>query len=328
MAVTFKDYYSTLGVPRTASLDEIKKAHRKLARQHHPDRNPGDKEAEARFKEIQEAYDVLSDPAKRERYDRLGADWQEGAGFRPGRDGGFRDDEGGFGGEQHGEFSDFFESLFGGGRRGFRGGATFRVRGRDLEVEAPISLEEAHRGTTRTLSLTSTEPCPECGGTGERDDKVCDACHGAGARPARKSIEVTIPAGVRDGTVLRLSGQGEPGRGGGPAGDLLVRVHLNPHPRFTLVGEDLLLELPVAPWEPVLGASVPVETLDGTVQLTIPAGSQGGQRLRLRGQGLARRDGGRGDLYVRLEVKVPTRPTPQEKELFERLAAVSSFRPR
>jgi DnaJ-class molecular chaperone len=219
--------------------------------------------------------------------------------------------------------------LFGGRRRGFRASAGFRLRGRDVEAEAPITLEEAHRGTSRTLSLEIDEPCAECGGAGEKDQKPCPACHGRGTRPGRRTLEVSIPAGVRDGTVLRLAGQGEPGAGGGPAGDLLVEVRLQPHPRFAVDGnDDLVLELPVAPWEAVLGARVAVDALDGRVELAVPAGSQTGQRLRLRGQGLRRRDGGRGDLYVRLKVVVPTQPSPAEKELFQKLAAVSTFRPR
>lgn len=333
MAVTYKDYFAILGVPRTATPDEIKKAHRQLARKHHPDLNPGDKEAEAKFKEIQEAYEVLSDPQKRKRYDQVGADWKAGADFRPppaweeevqdGDRGGF------FDGDQFGGFSDFFGTLFGGRRRGFRAGAGLRMRGRDVEAEVPITLEEAHRGTSRSLSLEIDEPCAECAGTGTKDEHPCSACRGRGTRPARKTLEVTIPAGVRDGTLLRLAGQGEPGAGGGPAGDLHVHIRLLPHPRFTALGaDDLLLELPVAPWEAVLGARVPVETLDGRVELTIPPGSQNGQRLRLRGQGLRRRDGDRGDLYVQLQVVVPTRPSPDERELFQRLATVSSFRPR
>jgi curved DNA-binding protein len=243
MAVAYKDYYSILGVPRTATPDEIKKAHRRLARKYHPDLNPGDKEAEAKLKDVQEAYEVLSDPKKRERYDRFGTNGRAGPDFRPppGSDEATADfgDLGDFeAADQFGPHSDFFESLFGGRRRGFRGGAGFRMRGRDVEAEAPLTLEEAHRGTTRRLSLeTGPEP---------------------------RTLDVTIPAGVRDGTVLRLAGQGKPGVGGGPAGDVLVRTRLLPHPRFAVEGEDdLMTELPVAPWEAVLGARVPVETLDG-----------------------------------------------------------------
>jgi DnaJ-class molecular chaperone len=203
------------------------------------------------------------------------------------------------------------------------------MRGRDIEAEALVTLEEANRGTSRSLSLEIEEPCPECGGSGRKDDRPCPACHGSGMRPGRKTLEVKIPAGVRDGTVLRLAGQGEPGAGGGPAGDLLVHVRLALHPRFTITGaDDILIELPVAPWEAVLGSRVPIDTLEGRVQLTVPPGSQTGQKLRLRGQGLRRRDGGTGDLFARLKVVVPTKPSREEKELFEKLASVSSFKPR
>jgi curved DNA-binding protein len=345
MPVAFKDYYETLQVPRSATADEIKKSYRKLARKYHPDVNPSDKEAAEKFREVQEAYEVLSDDEKRKRYDRLGANWKGGEQFRPPPDwqtesanaNGFRDfsdygsttDEGEFGG-----FSDFFETLFR-GRSGFRGGGGFggtstsRMRGGDVEAEVPITLEEAHRGTRRSLTLETDEPCPECGGTGTKDGKRCPVCHGRGTRPGQKTLEVTIPPGVRDGAVLRLAGQGAAGMGGGPAGDLLIHIRLQPHPRFRTEGRDnLVVELPVAPWEAVLGARVPVDTLDGRVDVTIPAGSQTGRKLRLRDQGLRRRGGGRGDLHVRLKVVVPTKPTEQEKRLFQELADVSTFNPR
>ena len=345
MAVAFKDYYETLQVPRSATADEIKKSYRKLARKYHPDLNPSDKEAAEKFREVQEAYEVLSDDEKRKRYDRLGANWKAGEQFRPPpnwqaesrngndfrdfRDFGSTTDKSDLGG-----FSDFFESLFR-GRGGFRGGSGFgrtrssRMRGDDIEAEVPITLEEAHRGTRRSLTLETEEPCPSCGGTGTKDGKPCPGCHGRGTRPGRKTLEVTIPPGVRDGAVLRLAGQGAAGTGGGPAGDLLIHIRLQPHPRFKIEGRDgLVVELPVAPWEAVLGARVPVDTLDGCVDVTIPAGSQTGRKLRLRGQGLRRREGGRGDLHVRLKVVVPAKPAEQEKGLFQELAAVSTFNPR
>jgi len=336
MAVAYKDYYASLGVPRTATADEVKMAYRKLARKYHPDLNPGDKDAEQKFKDAQEAYEVLSDPKKRERYDRLGANWQAGAEFRPppewqeaSYDFGDRDGDDYFEGGGFGDFSDFFKAAFGGRRRGFRGGAGFQMRGQDIEADLSVTLEETHRGGTRLLSLELDEPCRECGGTGKKGNRPCPVCRGRGTQPGLKKLEVIIPPGVRDGTVLRLAAQGEPGMNGAPAGDLHVHLRLLPHPRFSLVGSnDLLLELPVAPWEAVLGARVPVETLDGRVELTIPPGSQTGKKLRLRGQGLRRRDGSRGDLYVQLKVVVPTQPTQLERELFQQLAAESSFKPR
>ena len=345
MAVAYKDYYEILQVPRTATADEIKKSYRKLARKYHPDLNPGDTDSSVNFRDVQEAYEVLSDEDKRRRYDRLGADWKGGDQFRPppdwqgesvdfGGSGDFGDFGSANGTHGFGGFSDFFETLFRGqrgsrGGGGFRGGEAFRMRGRDLEAEALITLEEAHHGTRRSLSLEIEEPCPDCGGAGTKDGQPCRACRGRGTRPGRKTLDVKIPAGVRDGAVLRLAGQGEPGSGGGPPGDVLIHVRIEPHSRFKIEGVDnLVVELPVAPWEAVLGASVPVDTLDGRVELTIPAGSQTGRRLRLRGQGMRRRDGGRGDLYVRLKVVVPTNPSPEERRLFQELATASTFNPR
>ncbi len=318
MAVKFRDYYEVLGVARTATRDEIKKAYRKLARKHHPDVNPGDKTAEEKFKELNEAYEVLSNEDKRRRYDQLGANWKAGADFTPPPDWAGREGPGGAGGGfDYGEvfgggraasgFSDFFESFFGGGAgnaragesRGARGGAGFAMRGSDVEAEISLTLEEAHRGVTRTIRIES---------------------------PDSKSLEVTIPAGMRDGSVIRLSGQGASGSGNAPAGDLYLRARIKPHPLFSVVGDDdIQIELPVAPWEAALGANVSVPTLDEPVEMTIAAGTQGGQRLRLRGQGLNRRQGGRGDEYVRLKIVIPPKLSAKEKELFEKLAAEARF---
>lgn len=334
MAVKFKDYYDVLGVSKIATADDIKKAYRKLARKNHPDVNPGDKSAEDAFKEINEAYEVLSDPEKRKRYDQLGSNWKAGAEFTPPpgwenagvQFGDFGDV---FGGEHRpGGFSDFFESLFG-NRRGARAGAGFQMRGQDVEAEIALTLEETHRGGARSLSLRAAEPCTDCGGSGSKDGKTCPTCHGAGVIRRPKSLEVTIPAGVRDGSVIRLAGQGESGMNGAPAGDLFLRVRIEPHPVFNGVGaDDVQIELPVAPWEAALGGKVSVPTLDGPVEMKIPAGAQGGQRLRLRGQGLNRRGGGRGDQYVKLKIVVPSKLTDREKDLFEKLAAESRFNAR
>ncbi|HEY7864344.1 MAG TPA: DnaJ C-terminal domain-containing protein [Thermoanaerobaculia bacterium] len=338
MAVQFRDYYEVLGVPRTAPEDEIKKAYRMLARKYHPDVNPGDKSAEEKFKEISEAYAVLSDPEKRKRYDELGPNWKAGQDFRPppgweevrvgaGGFGGFGGFEDIFGGGAGG-FSDFFDSLFGGRPTG-RAGAGFGMRGQDVEAEIPLTLEEAHRGATRSVTLPVDEPCPDCGGSGAKGGRVCPTCRGAGVVRRRKSFDVTIPAGVRDGSVIRLAGQGQPGAYRGRAGDLFLKARLQPHPLFNLAGEDdVQIELPVAPWEAALGARVTVPTLDGPVEMKVPPGSQGGQRLRLRGRGLSRRRGGRGDQYTRLKIVNPPRLGPQERELFEKLGAASRFNPR
>ncbi|HEU5464556.1 MAG TPA: DnaJ C-terminal domain-containing protein [Candidatus Binatia bacterium] len=342
MAVQFRDYYEALGVNTNASEDEIKSAFRKQARKYHPDVNPGDKSAEEKFKEINEAYEVLSDAEKRKRYDTLGPNWKAGEEFRPppgwqqesrvdfGDMGDIFGGASGMGGAGAGGFSDFFETLFGGGRRAGRsrrGGAGFSMRGRDIEAEIELTLEEAHRGGRRSISLQVMESCPDCRGTGTKDGKaVCSTCRGAGVVQRPKTLEVTIPPGVRDGSVIRLAGQGEPGANGGPPGDLLLRVRLRPHRLFDLTGDnDVQVELPVAPWEAALGARVSVPTLEGPVEMTIPAGTQAGQRLRLRGQGLNRRDGRRGDQYAKLKIVNPPRLTSAERELFEKLRDASRF---
>lgn len=342
MAVKTRDYYEVLGVGRGASDGDIKTAYRKLARKHHPDLNPGDKAAEERFKELQEAYDVLSDAEKRKLYDRHGENWrvaQQGGGVPPpgwerGQAGG------GGGGPQAGGF-DFSGFDFGGGAGGFdfedlfgrvgrgRGGGRRTSRGSDVEAELELSLEEAHRGGRRTLQMQAAETCPTCQGTGvTSDDKTCPTCGGAGQVLRPKTVEVNIPAGVRDGQTLRLAGQGGAGANGAPAGDLYLRIRLRPHPVFNVRGDDLEVELPVAPWETVLGAKVEVPTIDGKAEVTIPAGAQSGQRLRLRGQGLNKRKGGRGDEYVRLKIVVPKEPSDEERRLFEELKRVSRFNPR
>jgi curved DNA-binding protein len=308
MPVAFKDYYQILGVSKTASEEDIRKKYRNLARKHHPDLNPGDKSAEDQFKEINEAYEVLADSDKRKRYDQLGSNSERAAGFRPppGGTNGHPDFQNGndaFAGEQGADgFSDFFEGLFG-GRRAGRSGATFRMAGQDVNATIPLTMEEAHAGVVRTIKL-------------------------AGEGTNVKSLEVTIPKGVHDGSVIRLAGQGEPGTGGSQAGDLYLHVNIEPHHLYQLLGDDVQVELLITPWEALLGAKVNVPTLDRQVEMTIPPGSQAGQRLRLRQQGLQKRAGGRGDEYVKLKIVVPVQATVREKELFEQLAAESRFNPR
>jgi curved DNA-binding protein len=336
MAVKFRDYYELLGVGRDASEDQIRQAYRKLARKHHPDVNPGDKSAEDRFKEINEAYEVLSDPEKRKRYDQLGQNWKNGADFTtpPGWtrvNADFGDFGDLFGG---GGFSDFFETLFGGGGRAAQATAGARARaraqtarGQDSEAEMEISLEDAHRGGRHRITIQGAAPCPACNGTGTSSGVVCTTCRGSGYVLSPKTIDVNIPPGARSGSVIKLARQGQ-SPGGGEPGDLYIKLSVKPHAIFTVMGDDITAEVPVAPWEAVMGATIEVPTIDGKAEMKIPAGAQGGQRMRLRGQGLSRRGGGRGDEYVKLKIVVPSHPTERERKLYEELAEASNFNPR
>jgi curved DNA-binding protein len=320
MAVKFKDYYETLGVARTATPEEIKQAFRKLARIHHPDVAKNKKAGEERFKEINEAYEVLGDPDKRRRYDELGANWDRQPGGmeseppptgrrpagRPGAD--FEFDGTGY--------SDFFESFFGGSRDGyssFRGGmppddGDFAHPGRDVEADLMVTLEEALQGSRRQVTLRR----PGGNGEGERSD----------------TYNVKIPAGVREGQRIRLAGQGSAGLGAGPAGDLYLRVRLAIHPDFSVRGSDLYCDLDLAPWEAVLGTSVKLPILGGATSLRVPAGTAAGGQLRLRGQGLPREGGGRGDLYATARIVVPSAVTAEQRAVWEKLSKDSDFQPR
>lgn len=321
MAVQFRDYYEILGVERDAKPDAIKKAFRKLARKFHPDVNKDDPEAEAKFKEVNEAYEVLSDPEKRQKYDALGANWQNGADFtHPGGDARSWTGPDGthyeyhFGGSTG--FSDFFEDLFGnraagdpygafsgfGGGRG--GGAEFKMRGSDVETDLLVSLDEVLTGAERQLRLRK-----------------------AGSA-AETNLRVRIPKGVAEGTLLRVAGQGEPGHNGGEPGDLFLRVRLERHPDFQVRGSDLHADLRVAPWECVLGAEATVKTLGGNVRIKIPAGSKPGTALRLAGRGLPKTSGGVGDFYAMLTIALPKNISSEERELWGKLAKISSFNPR
>ena len=338
MGVKFKDYYEVLGVPRGAGEEEIKKSFRKLARQYHPDVAKNKKESEEKFKEINEAYEVLGDPAKRKKYDELGANWKQGAEFRPppggaGRRGGFNgaEQEFHFGGTG---FSDFFEQMFGGranGAEGFRRGGfapeDFAERGANVEGDLLVTLDEALHGALRVVSLRHNAECGRCGGTGQSAQMVCPACGGAGRVARTENHKVKIPAGVVEGQLLRVAGKGEAGTGGGGAGDLLLRVRLARHPDFEVEEKNLRCELNLAPWEAVLGANVQAPTLDGPVSIKIPPGTASGQRLRVRGRGLGK-EGARGDLYVVTRVQTPTEISEDEKQLWEKLAAGSRFQPR
>jgi molecular chaperone DnaJ len=341
----FRDYYKILGVERSATQDEIRSAYRKLARKYHPDINPNKKEAEQRFKEINEAYQVLGDPEKRKKYDTLGADWEHGASEdeilrRYAQAGGAR----GFAGA--GDFSDFFQSFFGGlgGARGAgaRGGARgFDIFGErpakapDLQAEVEVTLDEAIRGAKRRIELTFQDECTNCGGTGMipreerrgnlrliRAAEPCQKCGGSGVIRARRTLEVTIPAGAADGMRMRLKGQG--GRAPNPSqnGDLYLTVKLKPHPAFSVFGRDIRCELPVWDYEAALGAEVTAPLpVGGKVSLKIPPNSQNGRVLRLKGRGLPGRGGeAAGDLLYELKVLAPTDLSDEERRLMEELA--------
>lgn len=310
MAVKFRDYYETLGVSKTASQDEIKAAYRKLARKFHPDVNKA-KDAEDKFKEIGEAYEVLSDPPKRARYDQLGSSWHSGDEFTPPY--GWQGQAGGMGGAS--TFSDFFESLFGRGFQGFSGYTQSGPRprhGDDQEVHVRIPLEVAFNGAERMISLQSHEPCP--------DGRL---------KAQTRTIRVKIPAGVTHGQRIRLAGQGGHGAGGGVRGDLYLAIELLPHDRFRVGGRDLFTDLPVAPWEAVLGAEIPLPTLAGNVVVTIPAGTSSGQKLRLRGKGLPNPSGSPGDLYAEVRIVGPRKLSAAQKALWQKVSKESAeFNPR
>jgi curved DNA-binding protein len=302
----FKDYYQVMGVPRTASQDEIKRAYRKLARKYHPDVSK-ERDAEEKFKELQEANEVLKDPEKRAAYDQLGADWRQGQDFRPPPDWGkgFEFSSREFGGEQAGEFSDFFSELFGsrspfgrtaGGARHARG---FAAAGQDHVARVEIDLEDAYRGGTRAIELRAPELTA--------DGHVV-------AKP--RTLRVSVPAGVTDGQQIRLAGQGSPGLGGGPPGDLYLEINIRPHPGFRLEGRDVTATLPVAPWEAALGETVSVPTLGGPVEMKLPAGARAGQKLRLRGRGLP--GSPPGDQFVVLRIVLPP-DSPRVRQLFEQM---------
>jgi len=327
MSVPFQDYYEILGVARGADAKEIKARYRKLARQYHPDLQTGDKkkEAEEKFKRINEAYEVLSDPEKRAKYDRLGANWRMGQDFEPPPDMGdvhFYTHAEGF----PGGFSDFFETLFGGGgfaREGFTGRRRTRgpMPGEDRETEIALTLEEAYRGGEKTVQLAAGAVCSVCGGTGRARERFCAACGGTGVNRKETTLTIKIPPGVREGSRIRLRGQGGEGVAGGRRGDLYLTVRLAPHPTFALSGSDLETEVVLRPEQAALGDRVPVPTLDGEVFMKVPAGVHAGTRLRLKGKGWP--DGaGRGDEYVKVIIDLPGPLSENEINLYRQLAAL------
>ncbi len=332
MSVKFQDYYETLGLDRNATDKEIKAAYRKLARKWHPDLHSAaeKKEAEEKFKKINEAYEVLKDPEKRERYDRLGSRWKEGQNFQSGPDmGGARYystgdfDTGGFEGSFEGGFSDFFSAFFGGGAPGTgRSGRTTQrgpVKGEDLESEIKLTLEEAYRGGPRSIRLSSSAICPECGGTGTRERSFCARCGGTGTIPDEKTLDVKIPAGVKEGSRIRLKGQGGSGLGGAPKGDLFLKVRLQPHPVFRLKGDNIEVDAVIRPDQAVFGDKIPVQTLDGNVNVKVPPGSRHGNKLRLRDKGYPGKNSVRGDQLVRLVIDIPADLYKDEKELYKKI---------
>jgi molecular chaperone DnaJ len=364
-----KDYYAALGVPKDASAADIKKAYRKLARTHHPDTNAGDAAAEEKFKEISEAYDVLSDATKRKEYDEARVMFANG-GFRmpPPGAGGYNatfdlgDLFGGAGGG--GGLGDILGGLFGGGR----GRAAAPRRGADVEAEVTLSFSDATSGVTVPLTISGphtcptcrgsgakpgttprtcqrcggtgmsstnqggfafAEPCRECRGRGVLIDDPCPTCSGSGEAITSRTLRARIPAGVADGQKIRLKGKGEPGERGGPAGDLLVLVHVGKHELFGRKGDHLTLTVPVTFPEAALGTTVKVPTLEGaSVSVKIPAGTASGRVLRVRGKGVSRRDGSKGDLLVTVEVAVPTHLTDEAKQALETYAAAQPDNPR
>ncbi|HWV25869.1 MAG TPA: molecular chaperone DnaJ [Aeromicrobium sp.] len=357
-----KDFYQVLGVKKDATQAEIKKAYRKLARDNHPDSNPGNKAAEERFKEVSEAYAVLSSPDKRKEYDEQRTLFGQ---FKGGFNGTAQ--PGGFTGDF--DLSDLFGGMFGGRGRG-RGQRTQGRKGDDLETEATISFQQAVAGVTLPLRLSTDQACPTCHGTGAKPGTVpkvcskcqgsgmqtsaaggvfamtepcsqcrgrglvvedpCGTCRGSGRAPAARTIQVKVPAGVKDGQRIKLRGKGDPGINGGPDGDLYVIVHVEGHKLFGRKGDNLTITVPVSFDEAVLGAEISVPTLDGApVRIKVPAGTPNGRTMRARGKGGTKKDGTRGDLLVTIEVQVPAELTPEQREAVEALrAARGSATPR
>jgi curved DNA-binding protein len=310
----YKDYYEIMGVKKDATQDEIKRAYRKLARKYHPDVSK-EADAETKFKEVGEAYEVLKDPEKRTAYDQLGSQWQAGQDFHPppGWDAGFEFSDGGAGGPDLGGFSDFFESLYGRGfhRAGQQAGRGrgFQMRGDDHHAKVMVDLEDSYHGATRSITLQVSS---------------LDENGRAVTRP--RTLKVRIPKGIRRGQQIRLAGQGGAGYGGGEAGDLYLEVEFNPRSHYRVEGADVYLDLPLAPWEAALGATVKVPTPAGAVDLKVPAGSQPGKKLRLKGRGIPARE--KGDLYVVLQIALPKAENETQRQVYEQMKREFSFNPR
>jgi molecular chaperone DnaJ len=304
-----KDYYQILGVSRNASEKEIKQAFRRLARKHHPDLNPGDKSAEAKFKEINAAYEVLSNPEKRKKYDQFGEQWEYAEQFAKS------------GGQERARWD------FGKGGTTFDSGKGSRMRGprrgQDIESTVEVSLEEAYHGSKRVIQLQTEEPCTACGGTGRVGNRVCTMCNGAGGKIIPKRLEVKIPAGVRDGSRIRIAGEGVSGRAGGKKGDLYLVAKVLPHKLFERKGDDLYTEVSVPLATVMLGGEVGLPTLKGNLSLKIPPETQNGRVFRMAGKGMPQLGNSKyGNMFAKVKVVLPTNLTGEEKKLFERLRSL------
>jgi DnaJ-class molecular chaperone len=332
--MNYKDYYQILGVPKNAAEKDIKSAYRKLARKWHPDANPNNQQqAEEKFKELQEAYEVLGDSDKRRKYDVLGSNWKEAANqaeqqrrYRNAQSETFQYDFGDFGGAGAGPsgFSDFFDMFFSGvGRRTTAQSTGFAQRGQDLETTIELALRDIYDGGKKSISLQLEDVCPRCRGTGTERGTLCPQCHGTGRLLSTKKFEVTVPRGIREGQRIRLAGQGGGGIGGGPNGDLYLIVKLADDPTYKRKGDDLYVDMPVSIYDLALGGEVKVPTMAGQVAMTIPPGTQSNRLLRLSGKGMPKvRDGGAGDQYVRLIGQLPANLSDKEKKLFKELASI------
>lgn len=328
----FQDYYDVLGVPRDAKPEVIKKAYRKLALEWHPDRHAGAAKAEARFKQINEAYEVLADPEKRSKYDRFGEHWEQGQEFQPPpgsagtRAASGADSEAAFGAGGDQGFSEFFRSMFGEQyAQNFAGGpkthARYRYRGADVRAELRLPLSVAIEGGRHGFEFLAEASCPTCGGTGFVDPHVCPTCGGLGRVRRHKQVELKIPDNVRDGMKLRLRGLGEAGDGGGEVGDLHLTLRFADDEHYRLVNGQLEAQAVVTPWAAHAGGKLDVRTAQGVITVSVPAGSRTGSRLRLRGQGFSDGHGGHADAYLRLSMDLPTSLSDRQKALLEELAA-------
>jgi DnaJ-class molecular chaperone len=328
-----------------ATEKDIRNAYRKLARQHHPDLQPaeGKEKAEKKFKLINEAYEVLRDKEKRARYDRLGANWKHGDDFQayqgqqqgwPGTGAGWKTSQG-FGGEfdgytfsfgggaDAGSFSDFFESIFGGGFAGAKHRPRRPRRGVDIDAELEVTLEEIYGGQEKQIQFSLQDLCKQCGGSGQVGNSFCPTCGGSGQVAEAKTIKLKVPRDARSGKKVRLQGQGGDAEAGGQRGDLYLKIRVLPHPRFELSGDDLEARVTIQPWQAVLGDKIMAPTLGGSVRVTIPPRTHSGFRLRLRGKGMPRRDGGYGDLYLLVVVDIPDQIGPRAEELYRKLAEIT-----